>query len=65
MSRCHRLHMAFLKSGQDNDRRTAPKRAQSREKRHAMAARIDIDNQAVDAVEIAVKKVESLPAVPA
>ncbi len=30
-----------------------------------MAARIDIDNQAVDAVKFAVKKVESVSAVPA
>ncbi len=53
------------KGGQDNDRRTAPKRAQSSEQCHSMAARIDVDNQAVDAVEFAVKKAESLPAVPA
>ena len=42
-------------SGQDNDRRATPKRAQSREEGHAMAARIDIDNKAVDAVEFALR----------
>ena len=65
MSRRHRLQMAFLKSGQGNDWRTAPKRAQGREKRHAMAARIEIDNQDIDAVKLADKKVESVPIVPA
>ena len=66
MSQYHRLHLGFLHGGgQDNDRKTVPKIAQSREQCHSMAARIDVDNQAVDAVEFAVEKAESLRAVPA
>ena len=65
MSRRHRLHMTFLKSGQDYDWRTAPQGAQSREKQHARAARIYIDNQDVDAVKLAVKKVKSVSTAPA
>jgi hypothetical protein len=57
--------MTFLKSSQDYDWRMAPQRDQSREKHHARAARIYIDNQHVDAVKLAVKKVESVPTVSA
>src|SRR4029453_3709094 len=65
MSQYHRFHVAFLQGGQDNDRKTMPKRAESRKQCHSMAARIDVDNQAVNAVEFTVEKGESLRAVPA
>jgi hypothetical protein len=42
----------------------APKRAQSREQCHAIAARVDVNNQAIDAVGFAVEKAQSLRAVP-
>jgi len=65
MSQYHRFHVAFLQGGHDNDRKTVPKRAQSCEQCHSTAARIKVDNQAVDAVEFAVTNAQSLRAAPA
>jgi len=65
MSQYHRLHVAFLQADRDNDRKTVPKRAQSGKQCHSTAARIKVDNQAVDAVEFAVTNAQSLRAAPA
>jgi hypothetical protein len=54
--RRHRLHVAFLQTGEDNDRRPLPMRVDRHEECETLRSWIEIDHDMIDVIKFAVQK---------